>query len=206
MKVSFDTETMGLYPWYPEKDFVACSFTHRPGRSEMLYLGRKQHPVELGYNIISQIEWLLTSPKVRLRMANGKFDLIWVKEKWGIDCTNFTFDTLLVGSLLDENRNNSLNLHAKLFTDFGGYDDAFNAKYDKGKMEQVPVEDLRVYQGGDTDACYRVADLMQAELDEDPALKQFYVTILHPAARAFEKIERRGILVDQQKFAVLRQT
>jgi len=41
-------------------------------------------------------------------------------------------------------------------------------------------------------------------LDDDPVLKRFYVTILHPAARAFEKIERRGILVDQHKFHVLR--
>ena len=32
------------------------------------------------------------------------------------------------------------------------------------------------------------------------------MTILHPAARAFEKIERRGILVDQEKFAVLAPT
>ena len=85
-------------------------------------------------------------------------------------------------------------------TGLGGYDDPFNAKHDKAHMEKVPVEDLRVYAGGDTDACYQVADVLQDQLDEDPALKRFYVTILHPAARAFEKIERRGILVDQQKY------
>ena len=94
------------------------------------------------------------------------------------------------------------------------HNSAFNAKFDKGKMEQVPVEDMRVYAGGDTDACYQVADLMQRELDEQdeqcaklklPSLKKFYTTILHPAARAFEKIERRGILIDQEKYAVLRE-
>ena len=118
VKVSFDSETMGLYPWYKEKDFVCLSFTHRPGVSQLLYLGPQAAPIELGPNIPSQIEWLLTTPKIRMRMANGKYDLIWIKEKWGFDCTNFKFDTLLVGSLLDENRANSLNLHAKLFTDF----------------------------------------------------------------------------------------
>jgi DNA polymerase I-like protein with 3'-5' exonuclease and polymerase domains len=206
VKVSFDTETMGLYPWYPKKDFVCLQVTHRKGRSELIYLGQSRaHPIELEAGILDQIKWLLNSPKVRLRMANGKYDLIWIKEKWNIDCTNFTFDTLLVGSLLDENRSGSLNIHAKLFTDFGGYDDDFNAKFDKGKMDEVPVEDMLVYAGGDTDACYQVADIMQAELDEDPALKRFYVTILHPAARAFEKIERRGVLIDQEKFAILRQ-
>jgi DNA polymerase I-like protein with 3'-5' exonuclease and polymerase domains len=206
VKVAFDSETMGLSPHYPDKDFVCLQFSHKPGISQLLYLGTHlPHPVQLDHRtpLFDQIKWLLTTPKVRLRMANGKFDLLWVKEKWGIDCTNFTFDTLLVGSLLDENRSNSLNLHAKLMTPFGGYDDAFNAKYDKGKMEQVPVDDMLVYAGGDTDACYTVAEVLQAELDEVPALKNFYVNILHPAARAFEKVERRGVLVDPQKFAVL---
>jgi DNA polymerase I-like protein with 3'-5' exonuclease and polymerase domains len=91
-----------------------------------------------------------------------------------------------------------------LFTDFGGYDDDFNRKYDKGKMEQIPTEDLRVYAGGDTDACYQAGEVLQDELIADPELARFYVTILHPASRAFEKIERRGVLVDQEKFAVLR--
>ena len=109
VKVAFDTETMGLYPWYPDKDFVCCSFTHKPGCSQLLYLGPQSAPIALDPSqpLFDQIKWLLTSPKVRLRMANGKYDLIWVKEKWGIDCTNFTFDTLLAGSLVDENRTNS---------------------------------------------------------------------------------------------------
>ena len=205
VKVAFDTETMGLHPWYPDKDFVCISFTHKPGYSALLYLGQKQpHPVPLGDGLFEQIEWLLTTPMIRMRGANLKYDLIWVKEKWGIECTNFTFDTLLVGSLIDENRSNSLNLHAKLMTTFGGYDDEFNRTHDKSRMELVPTEPLRIYQGGDTDAAYRSADVLQAELDDDPALKKFYVTVLHPAARAFEKIERRGVLVDQQKFEVLR--
>jgi DNA polymerase I-like protein with 3'-5' exonuclease and polymerase domains len=40
---------------------------------------------------------------------------------------------------------------------------------------------------------------------EDPRLAQFYVTILQPAARAFEKLERRGVVVDLPKFGVLRE-
>ncbi len=206
VKVSFDSETMGLYPWYPNKDFVCCSFSHRIGYSALLYLGTKfPPPVPLEDGLFEQMQWLFNTPMIRMRMANGKYDLIWVKEKWDIDCTNFTFDTLLVGSLLAEDRSNSLNLHAKIFTPIGGYDDAFNRKFDKAKMEDVPLEDMRVYQGGDTDSCLQAADVLQAQLDEDPRLKRFYVTVLHPAARAFEKIERRGILVDQEKFAILRQ-
>jgi 3'-5' exonuclease len=203
--VSMDTETMGLSPYEPNKDFVSISFTVDAGRSDMLYLRADKAPVALDPTIplFDQIVWLLKSPKVRLRMANGKYDLVWIAEKWGIECLNFKFDSLLVGSLLDENRSNSLNLHAKIFTPIGGYDDAFNAKFNKATMEAVPHEDLRVYQGGDTDACQQVSDILRDELAEDHELTRFYITILHPAARAFERLERRGVLVDQQKMAVL---
>jgi DNA polymerase I-like protein with 3'-5' exonuclease and polymerase domains len=67
----------------------------------------------------------------------------------------------------------------------------------------VPLDDLLTYAGGDTDSCQQVADIMREELGADDALTRFYVTILHPGARAFEKIERRGILIDQEKYAVL---
>jgi DNA polymerase I-like protein with 3'-5' exonuclease and polymerase domains len=204
--VTMDLETHGLYPYYPDKDIVSISFTAEPGTAHVLYVGPQTHPIELDADVclFDQIQWLLTSPLVKLRLANGKFDMIWVAEKWGIECTNFTLDTLLVGSLLDENRSNSLNLHAKIFTDMGGYDDAFNAKVDKSRFDLiVPDEQFLTYAGGDTDACLRSSDVLIDQLACEPQLMQFYVTILHPAARAFEKIERRGVLVDPQKMAVL---
>ncbi|WP_266032632.1 DNA polymerase [Brucella intermedia] len=206
--VACDTETMGFYPWYPDKDIVSISFTAKPMTAEVLYLGPQKRPIDLDPNVplFDQIQWLLTSPKVKTRFSNGKYDLIWIAEKWGIECTNFKFDNMLVGTLLNENLSNSLNIHAKVRTDMGGYDDSFNDKYDKGHMEKIPAnDDFLVYAGGDTDAAQRVADNLRDELAEDEQLTKFYITILHPAARAFEKIERRGVCVDQEKFAILRE-
>lgn len=203
--VAMDTETMTFHPWYPDRDIVSISFTARPGTSELLYLGPQPPPVPLDTDIdlFRQIEWLLTSEKVRLRMANGKYDLVWIAEKWGIECTNFKFDTMLVGTLLNENRSNSLNLHAKIYTPIGGYDDAFNATEDKGRMELVAPDKLLTYAGGDSDATQRTADVLRDELIEDEKLATFYIKILHPAARAFEKIERRGVLVDVGRYHAL---
>lgn len=208
VKVSTDTETMTFYPWYPENDIVSVSFSDRPGTAEVLYTYQGQEP-PIPYNpevdLYSQIEWLLTSPKISLRLANGKYDMIWFAEKWGIECTNFRFDSMLVGTLLDENRSNSLNLHAKLFTDFGGYDDEFNDTVDKGHMERLkPDGKYLTYAGGDTDACLQSSEVLQQQLVEQPGLLNFYVNILHPAARAFEKIERRGVCVDVNKMHVLK--
>ena len=136
--------------------------------------------------------------------ANRKYDLIWIIEKWGIACTNFKFDTLLVGTLLNENRSNSLNLHAKLYHgDSAATTTPSTPNTTRARWRPSRIDDLLTYAGGDTDACQQVADIMREELGADDALTRFYVTILHPGARAFEKIERRGILIDQEKYAVL---
>ena len=52
------------------------------------------------------------------------------------------------------------------------------------------------YAGGDTDACYQVADSFRGKLKQDGGLARFYTTILHPAARAYESVERTGMYVD----------
>lgn len=206
--VALDTETMGFHPYYPDKDIVTIQFSHKPGYAAVLYLGQEfEPPVPFDPNIdlFSQIEWLMTSPKVSLKLANGKFDLNWIAVKWGIECTNFKMDTLMVGSLLDENRSNSLNVHAKLFTSIGGYDDEFNDNVDKSHMELVPPDQkLAIYAGGDTDACLQAADVLRDQLLEDGELTKFYVHIMHPSLRAFEKLERQGVLVDRERFAKLR--
>ena len=39
VEVALDTETMGLYPWYKDKDIVSIGFTLEAG-SDCLYLAR----------------------------------------------------------------------------------------------------------------------------------------------------------------------
>ncbi|MCA1777536.1 MAG: hypothetical protein LC676_18575 [Loktanella sp.] len=203
--VAVDTETMGFYPWYPDKDIVSISFTLEHHTADVLYLGPQPAPVplEAGVPLFDQVQWLLTSPKVKTRFANGKFDLIWIAEKWGIECANFKLDTTLLGSILDENRSNGLSMHTRLFTGLGGYDLEMEKSFDKGRMELVPPDKLLTYAGGDTDATQQVADHLKDELLADEHLALFYVTLLHPAVRAFEKVERRGVVVDKEKYQAL---
>lgn len=200
---AFDLETHGLYPWYPDKHIVTVQWSVIEGASDVY---RVPDNGKLPAEVCNQLQWLLTTPMVSLKGANLKFDLLWVQVKWAISCTNFKFDTLLVGSLLDENRSNSLNGHAKTYTSLGGYDDPLNDTVDKSDMPRALAEDPQgflVYAGGDTDACLRTAKVMRKELLKDPQLANFYVKLLHPAARAFEKIERNGILVNREKMEAL---
>lgn len=204
--VASDTETLGLVEYNPDAWIISMSFTNKEGRSDAIYFekGETLTPPPPGMDmddmtywegLWTQVNWLLTSEKVSLRGANWKYDSRWIKHKWGISCTNFKFDTLLVGSLLDENRSNSLKLHAKIMTTMGGYEDDMG-KYDMGRLDLVPKMELLPYMGGDTDATYRVAKVMKKELLADKRLCNFYIKLTHPASQVFEKVERTGILVD----------
>lgn len=200
---AFDTETIGTDPYAENARFVVLQLTWQPGKSDMVYFGSEADWKLWIEKNRGQLEWLLTTPAISMTMANGKFDCTWVAVHSNIECTNFKFDTLLVGSLLDENRSNSLNVHAKIYTPIGGYDDAFNAEIDKSRMDLVPKDKMLPYAGGDTDACYTTRQVMRQELLKDQRLAGFYVNILHPAARAYEQIERNGVVIDHQEYARL---
>ncbi len=213
MTVSTDTETMGLDPYKKGVEIICISLTcMRPAwdqpRCQVIYtygLSKKNWDLLAdGLNI------LFNHPLVKVIGANLKYDWAWFARR-GVRCaTNFIFDTLLGGSMVDENRWNGLNQHAKVYTDFGGYDDVFNGKFDKAHMEEVPVNDTVMYAGGDSQACYYSARKILAKLKEESRnssggiLKQspynFYMNILHPAARAFEVVEQRGMHLDHDAF------
>lgn len=202
VEVSGDSETLGKQP-YDGDPIISVGFTDRAGFADCLYVDDIQTE-EHAARVLGQIKWLLTSPKVKMRGANFKFDMTWFGERWVIECTNLAFDTMLAGSLVDENRSNSLNVHAKLYTALGGYDDAFTLKYDKSRMDLVPRDELLQYMGGDIDAVFRVAVAIKNELLQSPSLTNFYINALHPAGKTFGKLERRGVLADPAKFEALR--
>lgn len=206
VKVGMDTETTGKVPYGPGKHFVTIQVAIEPGRSRMVYFKDRAAQDAWLAQYRWQLDWLLNADELWTIFANGKYDLNWFWVMSALKCKNFRFDTTGVGSLLDENRSNSLNIHTKLMApELGGYDDELEAKYDKAFMEKVPLEDLLPYAGGDPDATLRVAAVEREQLLKDPALTKFYVNIMHPANRAYEAIEQGGVLVDMEAYSELSQ-
>jgi DNA polymerase I-like protein with 3'-5' exonuclease and polymerase domains len=212
--VALDLETVGLDEYklpdpatgHPGAYIVSIQVTCEPGKSDVVYFDNAKHEQDrlTNFEFAQRLSWLLSSPMISLRGANLKYDLRWLAKRGDFTCTNFKLDTTLVGSLLDENRINGLDVHTKIYVpSLGGYSDVFDQTVDKARMDLVPREKLLPYAGGDTDADWQVADKMKVELLEDPALAKFYVNILHPAARAFELVERGGIFIDPEKFRAL---
>lgn len=205
--VGFDTETIGFDEYrLPEGDhpgayLVSLQFSAKPGTADVRRFTSRAEEEQMlsdGSPLRQQVEYLLNSPKVSLRGANLKFDLRWMWVRARLRCTNFKFDTTLVGSLLDENRSNGLEVHAKLYTPLGGYSDVLDREVDKSRMDLVPPEKLLPYAGGDADAVLQVASAMKPLLIE-AGMAPFYVNVLHPAVRAFEDVENTGVLINVEK-------
>ncbi|MBS7812363.1 DNA polymerase [Roseococcus pinisoli] len=202
--LAFDCETLGLSPFIAGGKILSVGFTRVAGQGDAVFV-KDIATGEQASLILQQLTWLLSTPMVRLRGANAKFDLLWLKVAWKISCTNLSFDTLLAGSLLNENRSNSLETHTKVYvSELGGYDAEFNRTTDKSRMDLVSKEKLLPYMGGDTDATYRVAEKMIPELLAQPVLLNFYTKVLLPASHTFMAMEEEGILVDQEAYALLK--
>lgn len=211
--VSIDTETLGLVPQAPGCFIVMLIVCFAPGVSHCIrFRGYKDQPIlrmkdgshKIQNDLVAkQVRFLLSSAKkVKVRGANFKYDMQWFTYHWGITNYNsFAMDTTVVGSLIDENRSNSLNSHTKTYVpELGGYDDAFNAKYDKSRMDLVPDIPLLTYGGGDGDACYKVSIHLRRELIKDKRLTKFYTRLVHPAIKAVSKMEARGTCVNMKVY------
>jgi DNA polymerase I-like protein with 3'-5' exonuclease and polymerase domains len=210
---SIDLETLSLDPFAKEVFIVSIQVTTLVGETTVIRFKSADDPKQpakrlgngkwqvVNETLHQQITWLLTSIRVKVNGANLKFDQMWMYEHWGIYCTNQTFDTTIVGSILNENRSNSLNTHAKVYTTIGGYDDPLNDKYDKGRMDLVPDDDFLIYAAGDTDACQRVMIEMREKLVKDKLATRHFTHLVMPATRCFEKMERSGVILDLEYYA-----
>lgn len=212
-----DTETIGTDPLAiatldrPAARFVCWQWSHKVGHSAVKYFNSMDaFQYDLQNGLYEQAEWLLNTPMISHKIANGKFDLQWhwfhtrhPKTGKRLECTNFKLDTTLVGGMLDENRSNGLDVHAKIYSNMGGYSDEADNTWDKSRMDLISKSAMLPYAGGDTDATLQVAAVEKKELLNTPGAARFYINVLHPAARAFEVIERGGMFVDLDKYKQL---
>jgi len=201
--VSIDLETMGLSAFVPDARILTVSFTFTHGVSTVYKVPSSGMPEEY---MLEALVRLTNQKHFKLLGANLKFDIIWMYQKWGILFENQVFDSYLVGGLLNENMSNSLNTHAKLHTQIGGYDDPFNLKWDKAHME-VPLEtapdEFVTYAGGDTDAVFRLYPIFKHKLLDDKRLTRFYLNVMQPAAKVFAKMEHHGVCIDRDQYKVV---
>ena len=198
--LSFDIETIGTRWAAPYADIVCMQFSW--SHSDMVYFLPWSHSEYMlskrkKANAKRQLRHLFEELNVGLLGQNLKFDLVWVHYHFGIR-GRVEHDTLLIAALLDENdtEKNLDSLTRRHVPDLAGYADAFNAEYDKSRMDLIPLNRLTRYACGDVLAAKEVFKVLYPQLEKDKKLLRVYEYITVPAVNTFVPIESRGRLID----------
>lgn len=218
--LSFDTETTNLR-WYkqgpdvrtynpsihkanedfsPRFQILTMQFTVKSGEAFVLSWDHPENPIpeKDKPRLRNQLRKLLCKPERIVIGQNPKFDevALWTKE--GIRF-RIGGDTLMLEAELNENATEkNLDMLTKVYApEMAGYADKFNATHDKSRMWEIPLDEIRAYGGGDTDAAYRVYHKQEAIAMEDDGIWAHYTNVSIPGLNALAGMETRGMHIDK---------
>lgn len=218
--IAFDTENTGLR-WYqqgcdvrtynpvrhkgnaefkPRAQILTMQFCVEPGKAYVLKWDHPEDPIpqERKAKLRNQLRKLLCKPSRIVVGQSLKYDQVYL---WMTEGIHFRIggDTLMLATLTDENSmERNLDVLTKVYLPaYAGYADLFNATFDKSRMWEHPLHDIRGYGGGDADVCFQIYEILEAEVMEDERLWAHYIRVSLPGLNAFGGVETRGMHVDQ---------
>lgn len=198
--LSFDTETLGKRWQEAECRIMTMQISTEPGNGYLIPWDHPDEPASMRFKqkIRNQLKVILQNPRTSVIGQNGKYDRLWVESRLGFEY-RVDHDTIMLAACLDENmQSKDLSTLTKMYVkEMAGYDDAFNSKYDKSRMDLVPLNDIIPYAVGDTDACLRVFYELLPKVQADQRLWRYYRRVAMPMINAFAPIELRGMLIDE---------
>jgi DNA polymerase-1 len=124
---------------------------------------------------------------------NGKFDVRWLRSK-GVNAY-LTFDTMLAAHLIDENRLKGLKPLSQIMLDA----DAYAVGDELDNAPEMPLRELAIYNGKDTDYTLRLYHIIREELMKDPRALRLFLLLMMPASNALVDVEMRGIALDMKR-------
>lgn len=202
-ELSYDLETLGLDSRAPEAAIMTIQLCAEEGKAYMVPWDHPESKIKnrraAKQKIIRQLRTLLQDPDIVVVGANNKFDAIWTYNHLGFRY-RIDHDTLMIAAEIDENAlDKGQDTLTKLYAnELGGYADHFNMKYDKSRMDLIPLGELLPYGACDTDANLRIFHRMYPLLEDDPKLLNHYNKVAMPGINAFVPIEINGQLVNEE--------
>ncbi len=112
LAIAVDTETSSLTPYRKEDRVIAVSLSHKMDFGLAFPLEHKANPfgeAEL-VEILGKLEKLLASEHVSILTANGKFDMQWLKHRYGLKIRDAAYDIILAEHVLDEDKKGEYSL------------------------------------------------------------------------------------------------
>lgn len=117
----------------------------------------------------------------------------------GIEVKNYTYDTMIMKHLLDEEREKSLDYCSWIYTDKGGYKMAKEQylKSSESNYANIPLDVLLNYNAGDASVTYELYDVFRPQIIAQ-GLKYEMANIRIPLQKALMEACIYGMRVDRQ--------
>lgn len=190
-------------PWFqPRAQILTMQFTVKSGEAFVLVWDHPEDPIPESDKpkLRNQLRRLLCNPDTIVVGQNVKHDCVWL---WMLEGIRFQIggDTQMLAAIYDENLpEKNLDVLTKLFVPaMAGYADRFNATVDKSKMWQTSIAEIIPYGGGDTDASFRLYDVLEEKVMEDSGNWNHYCRVSVPGLNSFVAMETTGLYVDDEE-------
>jgi DNA polymerase-1 len=198
---SYDTETTGLFP-FNRKGAVRCISIGLVGCAYVIPLEMPGSMFEGSHEKqVAFMRILVRLAKDKISIAqNGKFDQQWYNLYFGCSF-GLDFDDMLASHLIEENEDHDLKYLARRWLDAPDYD--IPKKEKQGQYLHIPSYRQRYLRYAAFDAAYTF-DLywvFREQLMAQPELRRLFYKLSMPASRALERIERRGLTLDLDRYA-----
>ncbi len=203
--VAVDLETTSVDPMRAR--IVGISLCGREGEAAYVPVGHSYLgvPAQLPLaEALSALRPVLTDPALPKVMQNATYDAL-ILARNGIDVSPIGFDTMVGAYLVDPDRGPfDLKTLAKkwLSHDLIHYEDVAGKGKGEVTFDGVPVEAARDYSGGDADATFRLAPILEKRVRED-GMGELLDRIELPLLAVLMELERNGVRIDTAYFASL---
>lgn len=178
-------------PWEPEGAPVVISFSVEEGQAYVVPLWHAESPWVNSWEAVLRFLKPALERKVKTIAHNGKFDCQWAQ--WNGVYIEETFDTMLAGHMIDENRLKGLKPMSQILLGADAYD------LELKDIHNIPLRELAKYAGKDTDYTLRLYHILREELKERTRVARVFMKLMMPASNALTRVEGHGLWLDMAR-------
>lgn len=198
IRLSFDIETTGLDPLDKETEILSIAFS-TGDETWAIPLSHPESPFRENIEeVITVLRPYFNDGATKLVGQGAKFDIRFLTKKYGMDITNFWFDTQIAHFLIEgKNVIHKLKSCAWRYTDYGGYD------VDTENLKKTPLDEVLKYNAMDAFVQYKLMEIYSEEMSEKQ--RDLMTKTIGPAVLAISEMENSGVKVDEEnleKFTV----
>ncbi|MBQ74238.1 MAG: DNA polymerase I [Gammaproteobacteria bacterium] len=198
---AFDTETTSIN--YMQAELVGVSFSCVAGEAAYVPLNHDYEgaPVQLPADfVLNKLRPLLEDPSRTIIGQNLKYDMS-VLARYGVGLEGIAFDTMLESYILNSvaSRHNLDDLALKyLGRETIHFEDIAGKGAKQITFNQVAVDVAANYAAEDADISLQLHQVLWPKLEAVESLKLVFSEIELPLVSILSRIERNGVLLDQQ--------